>query len=392
MTLNNLTKDGGGDRFARADVQRVFHLTFYKCGSQWVRDVLTDPHIQAVAGFRLAVSGLDLPSQPWPDIPPGTLASPLYCPSSEEWEREAKTHDRALVVLRDPRDVLVSLVFSLRGSHVPSAITRLVRGPLERATATDRLYLGMFLMSQWTERLRTWGGYPSTQTTLVTTYSRLVASPAETFGQMFDFLGWPIPESTLESVLGEHAFTAKTGRQPGEENRFSHWRKGIPRDWETHFTRDTGRVFEESFPGLLTGLGYESSADWWNKLAESLPEAASAPDPTAELLSVLEQHQNELAVVRTAAAERLTQLEQADVEMRMLQEELACYRSACEDRERQIMELHEWLRNAQREAQEQGAAAAERLRQLEELTERLRAAESRGERDAACCLFGKWMA
>ena len=349
-TLNNLVKHEGRVSLPGKAVRRVFHLTFYKCGSQWVRDVLADPRIQEVSGFRLAASGLDLPSQPWPDIPPGGLASPLYCPSSEEWERNAKANDRALVVLRDPRDVLVSLVFSLRGSHVPSTITRLLRGPIERATATDRLYLGMFLMTQWAERLRTWGGFAS-ETTLVITYGRLIASPAESFGRVFEFLGWPIPEPTLQSVLDEHAFTTKTGRQPGQENRFSHWRKGVAGDWKNHFSRDTGRIFEESFPGLLTDLGYESCVDWWKELAESLPRAP-APNATADLLSVLEQHQDELAVVRAAADERLKQLEEADAEMRALQEEVACYRSASEDRERQIMELHEWLGNAQREAQE----------------------------------------
>jgi hypothetical protein len=290
------------------------------------------------------------------------LASPLYCPSRDEWEKNAGACDRAVVVLRDPRDLLISLVFSLQSSHVPSIITRLLRGPIEHASPADRLQIGMFLMTQWAERLRTWRGLVSDDSTLVTTYCRLLDSSMEEFEHIFDFLGWPISSATLKTVVADHSFFAKTQRQPGQENRFSHWRKGISGDWKNHFNREMGQCFEETFPGLLADLNYEPSTDWWKGLPESLAEAAPASDPLADLRVVLEEHQKELAVVRFASEERLTQLQQ-------LAADLELHRSAAEDRERQIIYLDQCLR-------EQTTAAAERLRVIEELTAAHRAEES----------------
>jgi len=45
---------------------RVYPLTFYKAGSQWVRDVLADPRLLETAGFRLGAGVVDIPSEPWP--------------------------------------------------------------------------------------------------------------------------------------------------------------------------------------------------------------------------------------------------------------------------------------------------------------------------------------
>ena len=106
---------------------RLFHLTFYKCGSQWVRDILSDPRIVAHSEHTLAAGGIDLQSELWPRLQPSQLASPLYSCGAGAWRQTATNTDRALVVIRDPRDIVVSLVYSVSFSHTPSATTRLLR-------------------------------------------------------------------------------------------------------------------------------------------------------------------------------------------------------------------------------------------------------------------------
>ena len=130
---------------------RIFHVTFYKCGSQWVRDLLSDPAIVAHTRCPLVANGVDIPSQPWPIwLGPG-LASPLYSASYVDWlERpNPDPEDRCFVVTRDPRDLVVSLVISLRQSHTPNQETALLRTPFRNASRDDQIRLGCHVFRFW---------------------------------------------------------------------------------------------------------------------------------------------------------------------------------------------------------------------------------------------------
>lgn len=84
-------------------------------------------------------------------------------------------------------------------------------------------------------------------------------------GPWFEFLG--ILESLSWSRLGEilnvHDFRAKTGgRDPGEEDVLSHYRKGVHGDWANHCTPRLVRHFKDKYNDLLLKLGYEHQKDW----------------------------------------------------------------------------------------------------------------------------------
>src|SRR5207245_9811340 len=121
--------------------------------------------------FDVAASGV------WPVQPLSTFAGPIYSASYDEWTANAGPQDRALVVLRDPRDVVVSLVFSLAFSHVPSTITQLLRSPLSAASDHDRIRIGIYLLTQWADRMRTWGTARAGTREHVITYQQLVTRP-----------------------------------------------------------------------------------------------------------------------------------------------------------------------------------------------------------------------
>ena len=294
-------------------------MTFYKAGSQWVRDVLADARVLSVTGIQLRTGGIDVPSEAWPEILPGEIASPVYCATPREWEMYAAPSDRAVVVLRDPRDIIVSLAASYRTSHAPSNTTRLLRGPIESASPSHRLLLAMFAFSSWSERLRDWTNPPLSPNVFVTTYCKLVADQFGEFARIFDFLEWSIPSPILRAVVAEHDFASRTGRAPGEENAFSHRRKGQPGDWRNHFDIETGRAFEESFPHLLSGLGYEQSDTWWSDLDASRDRAVPDQVERGQWVSVLEEFATELNVVRTAAAERLSLIESLSAKLQTLE-------------------------------------------------------------------------
>ena len=285
---------------------RLYHLTFYKAGSQWVRDILADPRLVGCTGHSLAASGIDLQSARWPELTPGQFASPLYSTGTGEWELAASPGDRAFVVIRDPRDIVVSLVYSVSLSHSPTPITLLLRNPISAANECDRLQIGMFLLAQWAEYLRSWKRAGEFANVHLARYETLIADLPGELNRLCAFLDWRVPQGVLEAIAESHSFSNRSGRKPGYENPFSHRRKGIAGDWRNHFNRPTARLFETVFPGLLTELGYEGSDNWWERIPEFTPDIQNDPaDQRSKLLAVLSEYETELAVTRVAAEERL---------------------------------------------------------------------------------------
>lgn len=290
--------------------RRVYHCTFYKCGSQWVRDLLTDPRIAEHSGCKLSASGVEVSSTGWPEVPQDSIASPLYTVGDGHWMDRPNPDpaDRALVVLRDPRDMVVSLVFSVNYSHVPDGINRLMRRPIRNASRIDRIQLGMHMLAHWFMYIQSWAKTPATGA-LVTKYETLVSDEIAEFRRIIAFLGWPVPAEVVDEVARAHSFQARTGRKRGEENEFSHRRKGVAGDWRRHFTQGLGRLFEETFPAMLVELGYETDENWWRALPEVIVESVQdVTDERTKLLKALEQQETELAVVREAATQRLEKI------------------------------------------------------------------------------------
>ena len=340
---------------ARSVAVRLYHLTFYKCGSQWVRDILADPRIVAHSDHALAAGGIDLQSERWPELKPGQFASPLYSTGAGEWALAATPADRALIVIRDPRDIVVSLVFSVSLSHSPSAITLLLRDPIADATPAHRLQIGMFLLAQWAEYLRSWKNAGSVDNAILIHYESLLTDLAGELRRLFAFLDWEVPASVVEAVAAGNAFERRSGRRPGDENEFSHRRKGIAGDWRNHFDRNSGELFENAFPGLLTDLGYEVRDDWWRLLPPAILAPIGNPEQQrSRLLAVLGEYENELATVRLAAGERLRDVD-------LLHAQLLEQTNAANERLAVIRELDEQLRAVTAEKQIARHAADERL-------------------------------
>jgi Sulfotransferase domain len=68
-----------------------------------------------------------------------------------------------------------------------------------------------------------------------------------------------IPPAYLPNVLDRFSFTrlSKSDRKPGEVDENSHYRKGMARDWENHFTARHHERFHELYGDLVQRLGYE---------------------------------------------------------------------------------------------------------------------------------------
>ena len=357
-----------------ADNGRIVHLTFYKCASQWVRDVLADPDITSVTGFPLAFEGIDVAGEEWPDQPPRTFAGPIFSASYDDWIENASDDDRAIVVLRDPRDIVVSLVFSLGFSHVPSTVTRLLRSPIASASTSDRLRIGIYMLTHWSERMRSWAGISSTGREYLTLYRALIHNPHKEFSSICQFLNWDIPPDLLYRVVQRHSFENRTGRKPGELNPFSHRRKGVSGDWVNYFDRELGADFEAAMPGLLVDLGFEESNRWFEALPESFAvqnqdqDHASSIEALLRRTAELEDQSIELEQLREAAADRLRDVENLTSLVHSLNSRLAEPDPEKEKAIADVQALNGLVNQLQLQVATPDPEAARRLRDIQALT------------------------
>jgi hypothetical protein len=289
------------------------HYAHHKCASTWLMDILgristeigirhavvVDVLAPEAAGrltdfsttfdrtelrARMAAGGVDL----------------VTCMNADAVQARVLGHARAVHVIRDPRDILVSGYFSHRNSH-PTDVQRNLeahRRRLRSLSVEDGLLAEMEFSGHGLTQLGEWDYADAS--ILELRMEDLTAHPYDGILRIADHLGlladpepviareqaraWAgrllnrlarrrglgrlrrrIP-ATAELVLGTayaQRFDAHAqGRTRGTEDVTSHWRKGIAGDWVNHFTPVHAEAFVERFGDLLTRLGYEADDRW----------------------------------------------------------------------------------------------------------------------------------
>lgn len=88
-------------------------------------------------------------------------------------------------------------------------------------------------------------------------YEDLVAEPELWMTRALDFLGADSSPATVRACVEAASFEKLSkGRKPGEEDKASFFRKGIPDDWRNELTPAQIQRFKELSGSLLEELGY----------------------------------------------------------------------------------------------------------------------------------------
>lgn len=88
-------------------------------------------------------------------------------------------------------------------------------------------------------------------------YERLVEHPHESLRQLFEFLSAPSSDSVLSSCLNGAEFSKLSGgRQRGEEDSTSFFRKAIVGDWKNHMSQQFEDQFTKNVGKTFLELGY----------------------------------------------------------------------------------------------------------------------------------------
>ncbi len=94
-------------------------------------------------------------------------------------------------------------------------------------------------------------------------YEDLLERPNQEVGRLARFLGADISEKAVQQAVGSASFEKLSkGRERGQEDTSSFYRKGIAGDWRNYFTERDREIYKDEAGELLIRLGYERDLDW----------------------------------------------------------------------------------------------------------------------------------
>lgn len=236
----------------------------HKCGSMWLNTITGA--LCKKAGIRYRK--FSHPGEFGHDLPKYVADHGLECVSwvNAEWNVVKDLDFRGFHVVRDPRDLLVSAYFSHLKTHPTEAWPQLAefRPFLERATMEDGLFMEFGFIPDTFRRLREW--QLDDPRVLQLRLEDVSPDPVNALREAYRFIGLfdrGLTEADFLAVMDRHRFESVSGgRKPGEEDRNSHFRKGIAGDWKNHLTERHVRYFKTALNDVLLKYGYEQDDRW----------------------------------------------------------------------------------------------------------------------------------
>lgn len=270
----------------------LYYLSHHKCATMYANSIL---------GRLCSELGLDKKTYYDPDDFGGDLAAAsrgevdVVCYLDAEWEPVRDLGPiRGVHVVRDPRDILVSAYFSHLHSHQTSTwpALREHRHELQELSKEEGLYREIEFTGYVFEAMESWDY--DRDGVLELRFEQLAVNPYDFWLRVVSHLGllddsefglrrnlayvvrglvnqadktlgwWPvrtavnqIPAQRLLGLVFDNRFEKKTGgREPGEADPESHYRKGEAGDWKNHLTPGHLETFQQRFPRLLEKTGY----------------------------------------------------------------------------------------------------------------------------------------
>lgn len=166
------------------------------------------------------------------------------------------------VVIRDLRDTLISLYYSMKYSHPllteDYAQKRLRIECLDQEDALIGL-IKNFMVRQAQIQM-SW--LQSHQDILTVRYEDLIRNEYDEFERIIDYCQISVSKKRLYEIVKGNSFENFTGRKRGEEDIHSHQRKGIAGDWRNHFTDRIKAIFKKAYGEVLIKTGYERDLNW----------------------------------------------------------------------------------------------------------------------------------
>ena len=239
------------------ELPTIVHITHWKAGSQWLHRIL-----HQCCADRIVTPETDGDHFIKKPVRPGKVYPTVYLPWQVVESVRLPPDTRFFVVLRDPRDTLVSLFFSCKVSHVlDQKITHEFRKHLQSLSEEEGL-LELVAGSRMPEIFDIHSSWIDSGATVLS-YESLIDRDEELLVPLFiKTCPLGVPEEVVRSAIQMNRFEQVSGRARGVEDVQSHLRCGQPGDWRKHFTPRIAEAFEKRFGSALRQLKYVQDGSW----------------------------------------------------------------------------------------------------------------------------------
>jgi hypothetical protein len=235
-----------------------------KTGTTWVRHM-----IASLPGYRY-VGNLGGEIGAYRELEPGAVAHG-HDPYNETLETILKeTGLKTVLMMRDPRDQLISRLFHIKRSPGHKWHARIKRMSIEEGLmACMRGGAGLPSMATMIRFTQHW--LDSGACFHLVRYEDLLADPHARLQEIMHFLGVATDVDALTAaIVARNRFERltlgrkiwKTARSPGEGDASSHFRKGIKGDWRNYMKEEHVDFFKANAGETLIAWGYEPGMDW----------------------------------------------------------------------------------------------------------------------------------
>ena len=162
---------------------------------------------------------------------------------------------KAILLVRDPRDMLVSLYYSVRYSHIaPGDAWKIVnewRSVAERHSVDEYVLPGA---ADYANRMRSYRGLVASPLTKVFRYEDVIYDKAKWVADICDHFGWDVPaERQREIAAGGDVF-------PDKENYEKHIRQVHPGNYKKKLKPKTISALDDILAADMAPFGYEPDA------------------------------------------------------------------------------------------------------------------------------------
>ncbi|WP_269524405.1 sulfotransferase domain-containing protein [Coraliomargarita parva] len=233
-------------RGPRAEADCLFHVTHAKAGSSWLYRIFKTAYDERTP-LRVGEKIEDLQYQP------GAIYSALFCDYPRFRKLKFAQKQPTFFVIRDIRDTLTSLYFSLKYSHVPNPNVLQAREEMKDMSDEEGLLhvfrkrsaKFLFTQSSWME-----SGLP------VYRYEEIFESQGQMLIPILQELRFDFDADYLLKVIEQLTFEKEFGRKPGETDIHSHGRSGKPGSWKEYMTPELEEFIDTSLSAHIKQTNY----------------------------------------------------------------------------------------------------------------------------------------
>jgi len=245
----------------------VIIASAHKVGSTWLHKILRDFYIyryrRVPIEFRTSVYNrweLSLGAPEVFEFLNNQTSRNIYKSHSLPPPWEPTSSVKIITIFRDPRDIVISNIFYLANLDPKQGGWR----DLADMDTKSRIRRYLDKATFDIDLLEKWGVYPDVYRT---SYETLLKDTLTETKNIASYINAQVDEKRIERAVQKNTFRRLSiGRNTGNEDTQSFFRKGISGDWLNYFDEELVDYFKQANSGrwnrLLVNLGYEDSLDW----------------------------------------------------------------------------------------------------------------------------------